>query len=109
MGDPKDYEQAPTDTGEKLVKSWKPFSWSEISRRLGVSQGRAKTIHDLMLIKLQNALLEDDELREWIDKNDYEIPEHQRKKFRKRNDQTSGCSTTRPRDERSSEETGDQQ
>ena len=80
MEDQEDYKEAPIDTGVKSTNVWKQSNWSEIGRKLGVSRQRVQMIHEVMLIRLKRMLLEDPQIKEWLDKNDYEIDSDERSK-----------------------------
>jgi len=71
-------EHQPINTGKKSPECWRPLNWSELGKALGVSRQRAVYVHDELMIKLRDAILDDPLLREWAEENGYDLSEYRR-------------------------------
>jgi hypothetical protein len=57
-------------------------------------------VHDRMVLKLQDLLLDDPYIREWLDENDFDISKLDREKLRRSNARLGRSSNERFRDTR---------
>ena len=101
MGDREDISKSPQkNTGSEFDKSSRPASWSEIGRKWNVTRQRVVAVHDRMVVKLQDLLLDDPFIREWLDENDFDIDKLDREKLRRSNARIGRSSHERFRDTR---------
>ena len=99
MGDPKDISgNPPTGIGTDWKVSSRPANWSEIGRRWGVTRQRVVAIHDRMMLRLGDLLLEDPYIRDWLDENDFDIEKLDRAKLRRGTPRTGKTSSGRSGD-----------
>tara|TARA_Y100001937_G_scaffold128266_1_gene203644 strand:- start:3306 stop:3629 length:324 start_codon:yes stop_codon:yes gene_type:complete len=90
--------EPPNDIGKKSTPLWKPLSFAEIGKVLGVTYQRAQQIHNQMIHKLQNHLLEDPLIRDWLIENDYDFERLYREKIRRGHVHVGRDVVARPRD-----------
>ena len=101
MGDHMDNENPPPKgIGTGSEECFKPASWSEIGKKWNVTRQRVVAVHDQMVVKLQDLLLDDPYIREWLDENDFDIAKLDRAKLRRSNARLSNGSNEGPRDTR---------
>lgn len=74
------------------------MSFTEIGKILGVTHQRAQQLHNQMILKLQNHMLEDPIIRDWLIDNDYDFERLYREKIRRGHANVGRHPITRPGD-----------
>jgi hypothetical protein len=49
-----------------MREPWKPMTFTEIGRRLGISHQRVNALHAKLLKELKETLIEEPEVRDWL-------------------------------------------